>query len=85
MNVSLHTGILLLLHFRGCALNHRLVEKSVERLCDKGCRAVWSDIDTLEAGKPLPEVEGLSPIEVDAVLTELKAVMAVYQGTCAAV
>ena len=67
------------------ALNHRLVEKSVEKLCHKGCRAVWSDIDALEAGKTLPEVEGLSKVEVYAVIAELKSVMAVYEGTCAAV
>jgi len=70
---------------RGAALNHRLVEQCVENLCDKGCRAVWSNIDALEAGKTLPESKGLSKAEVDAVIVELKSVMAVYQGTCAAV
>lgn len=69
----------------GLALNQRLVELSVEKLCHKGCRAVWSDIDALEAGKKLPEVEGLSVTEVDAVISELKSIMSVYQGTCAAV
>jgi len=46
---------------------------------------VWSNIDALEAGKTLPESKGLSKAEVDAVIVELKSVMAVYQGTCAAV
>jgi hypothetical protein len=54
-------------------------------MCHKGCRAVWSDIDALEAGKRLAEVEGLSKAEVYAVIAELKSIMAVYQGTCAAV
>lgn len=66
-------------------MNHRLVEQCVEKMCHKGCRAVWSDIDALEAGKRLAEVEGLSEAEVYAVIAELKSIMAVYQGTCAAV
>ncbi len=66
-------------------MNHRLVEQCVEKMCHKGCRAVWSDIDALEAGKRLAEVEGLSKAEVHAVIAELKSIMAVYQGTCAAV
>jgi hypothetical protein len=63
-------------------LNHRLVDECVEKLCRKGCRSVWSDIDTLEAGGVLPEVEHLSRSEVLAVLHELRAVMAVYEGNC---
>lgn len=65
-------------------MNHRLVERCVEKLCQKGCRAVWSDIDALEAGESLPETVALSASEVDAVIQELKAVMSVYEGTCAA-
>lgn len=64
-------------------MDHRLVEQCVETLCRKGCRAVWTDIDALEAGESLPEVKGLSESEVRAVVGELKAVMAVYQGSCA--
>lgn len=66
----------------GVALNHQLVEQCVENLCQKGCRAVWADIDTLEAGQSLPEVEGLSSNEVAAVVSELKSVMAAYQDSC---
>ncbi|MGB5761966.1 MAG: hypothetical protein WBM58_05390 [Sedimenticolaceae bacterium] len=65
-------------------MNHQLVEQCVEHLCKKGCRAVWSDIDALEAGRPLPEVDGLSAAEREAVIVELKSVMAVYHGSCAA-
>jgi hypothetical protein len=65
-------------------LNHRLVEQCVERLCHKGCRAVWADIDALESGTILPEARGLTRAEIEAVLAELKAVMAVYRGSCAA-
>jgi hypothetical protein len=63
-------------------LDHRLVEKCVERLCQKGCQAVWADIDALEAGEQLSETRNLGPAEIAAVLAELKAVMAVYKGTC---
>ena len=66
-------------------MDHRRVEQCVEKLCCKGCRAVWSDIDALEAGEFLPEIRGLSAAEVDAVIAELKSIMSVYQGKCAAV
>ena len=63
-------------------MDHRLVEQCVERLCQKGCRAVWSDIDVLESGQSLPETRGLSRLEIREVVRELKQVMAVYEGTC---
>ena len=66
-------------------LDHSSVEKSVEMLCGKGCRSVWADIDALEAGERLPEVEGLSSEERSMVIEELKAIMSVYKGSCAAV
>lgn len=65
-------------------MNHQLIEQSVENLCKKGCRAVWDDIAALEAGRRLPETAGLSRDERQAVIRELKAIMAVYEGTCAA-
>lgn len=65
-------------------MNQQRVEKCVEKLCHKGCRAVWGDIDALEAGTSLPETKGLNRAEIQAVIKELKAVMAVYEGTCAA-
>lgn len=57
-----------------------LVEASVERICDKGCRRVWEDIAALERDESLPEVQGLSSAQRAAVLAELKAIMAVYGG-----
>ncbi|MCB1802224.1 MAG: hypothetical protein KDI82_11100 [Gammaproteobacteria bacterium] len=65
-------------------MNQGVVEQCVELLCHKGCRKVWSDIDALEAGKTLPETANLNPAEVKAVISELKSVMAVYEGTCVA-
>jgi len=58
------------------------VDHCVEALCQKGCRNVWGDIEALESGKPLAEAEGLSDAEIQAVISELKAVMSVYKGTC---
>jgi len=46
---------------------------------------VWSDIDALESGASLAEAAGLSSAEVDAVVAELKSIMSVYEGSCAAV
>ncbi len=54
----------------------------MERVCRKGCKAVWSDIDSLDSGASIPEVSGLSESEVRAVARELKSVMAVYEGRC---
>ncbi len=60
------------------------IEQSVENVCKKGCKSVWADIDALEEGRRLPETAGLNEGERQAVLAELKAIMAVYEGTCAA-
>ena len=65
-------------------MDQRSVEQSVEKLCGKGCRSVWADIEALEAGQRLPEVEGLSREEVTLVIEELKSIMSVYEGSCAA-
>ena len=66
-------------------MDHRSVAQSVEKLCAKGCRSVWADLEALEAGQRLPEVEGLSREELALVIGELKSIMSVYEGSCAAV
>lgn len=60
------------------------VEHCVERLCLKGCKAVWEDIAVLETGEALPETRQLSAEENRAVLRELKTIMSVYDksGSC---
>lgn len=58
------------------------VEQSIEHLCHKGCRQVWRDIESLQKGEPLPETLGLSESEIEAVIRELKSIMAVYEGSC---
>ena len=57
------------------------VETVVESLCQNGCKAVWGYIEELEAGRHLPDTEGLDEVERQLVLTELKEIMAVYDTT----
>ena len=56
----------------------------IETLCQKGCKEVTQIILALEQGAPLEEVRELSTEERQAVLDELKAIMAVYNedGSC---
>jgi len=64
-------------------MNQQSIDHCVEALCDKGCKEVWNDIQRLEAGEVLPETQALTEQERHAVLSELKAVMAVYgAGGC---
>jgi hypothetical protein len=68
----------------GPAMHNARVELVVEALCHRGCRAVWDIIDTLENGGELPETGHLTGVEVGAVITELRAIMAVYGHSCPA-
>lgn len=63
-------------------MSNQVVDHCVEALCQKGCSAVWGDIEALESGVRLPETAGLSRSEIQAVIHELKSVMSVYRGTC---
>ncbi len=47
------------------------------------CRQVWRDIAALEGGDPPEAARGLTATERDQLLSELKAIMAVYD-TCRA-
>jgi hypothetical protein len=58
------------------------VDLCVERLCQEGCSKVTEYIGLLQSGQQLPELDGLAPAEVQAVLDELVSVMAAYQGSC---
>lgn len=63
-------------------MDHQRVEYSVERLCNKGCRAVREDIAALERGDLLVEVVNLNAQERAMVLRELQQIMAVYGDRC---
>ncbi|MCB2263250.1 MAG: hypothetical protein LGR52_09995 [Candidatus Thiosymbion ectosymbiont of Robbea hypermnestra] len=61
------------------------LEARLDALCEKGCRQVWRDIETLEQSGELPETRGLGQEERRWLLRELRQVMAVYADRCSAV
>ncbi|WP_127478450.1 hypothetical protein [Sulfurivermis fontis] len=50
----------------------------IEALCQLGCDSVRNTIAALEAGQPVAQMDGLDAEQRRRVLTELKAIMAVY-------
>lgn len=56
------------------------IDHCVETLSHKGCTEVWRVIADLENGNPVAEANALTLEERQAVLAELKSIMAVYQG-----
>jgi len=59
-------------------LNTRL-QSIVERLCTDGCQAVTRYIADIEAGRMPQALQTLEPDEQQAVLGEIKSIMAVYE------
>ena len=58
------------------------VDQAVEKLCQKGCKALWGDLGQMEAGRILPELEALDAHQRQQVFEEIKSIMAVYKGSC---
>jgi len=58
------------------------VDHAVEILCLKGCKALWEDIELMEKGQVLPELQTLDMQQQKHVLREIKSIMAVYKGSC---
>jgi hypothetical protein len=56
------------------------VEACIEELCQQGCREVRRVIALLEKHEHVTPTARLSPAERAIVLTELRAVMAVYDA-----
>jgi hypothetical protein len=54
----------------------------LERICRRGCRGVLAIIAEMERGAAPEDVAQLPPAERNAILVELKAIMAVYDGEC---
>ena len=52
----------------------------VEAICAKGCRQVWRDLAAWEKGELPVEARALGDADRERVLTELKAIMAVYDS-----
>ncbi len=63
-------------------MDKRRIDDRVELLCQKGCKALWADIDLMDRGHVLPELADLEPEERAEVLREIKSIMAVYKGSC---
>ena len=55
-----------------------IINQRIESVCKAGCEAVRASIKTLELGQQVALTMDLSPEESQQVLTELKALMAVY-------
>ncbi|MCB1875923.1 MAG: hypothetical protein KDH88_08115 [Chromatiales bacterium] len=58
------------------------LDAALELLCQRGCREVNLLIRDLESGKRPPELDTLDRIETQALLEELRDVMAVYSYRC---
>ncbi|MCB1876038.1 MAG: hypothetical protein KDH88_08695 [Chromatiales bacterium] len=56
------------------------IEACVERICDMGCAQVYRIIDLLEQGQDARELTGMTCHDRDAILTELKAIMSIYDA-----
>lgn len=65
-------------------MDHSKISHAIETLCLKGCKEVSRIILALEQNEPVEDVQQLSEGERQAVLAELKAIMAVYDDgdTC---
>lgn len=60
-------------------MNNTKTHKIVEDICHLGCNRVNDIITRLELGENITETNGLSKQEIDDLLVELKAIMAVYK------
>ncbi len=58
------------------------VDYVVETLCLKGCQALRADIDLIERGRVLPELQALDVQQQKQVLGEIKSIMAIYKDSC---
>jgi len=58
------------------------VDQAVETLCQKGCKALWADLELMEHGQVLPELKALDAHQQQQVFKEIKSIMTVYEGSC---
>jgi hypothetical protein len=63
-------------------MRSKKIDQCIERLCQKGCGSVREDILLLEQGVVLPELIALDDLARQAVLKELRSIMAVYGDSC---
>lgn len=60
-------------------MNRSKVDACVDAVALLGCRKVNEIIEHLEAGNAVAETDGLTEEESNAVLYELKTIMAIYE------
>lgn len=63
-------------------MRNKLIDDCIEMLCQRGCRSVREDIRLLERGQVLPELRVLDDLARQAILKELRSIMAVYGDSC---
>jgi len=56
------------------------IDTCIECICDLGCGEVYRVIDLIERGDVVPELNGVNAEVHEAVLRELKTIMAVYDA-----
>ena len=61
-------------------MDQNRVQLCIEQICQKGCTDVLETISTLEQDQAVAETLNLNRDETQAVLSELKKIMAIYQG-----
>ena len=59
-------------------MNQQKIENVVSLVCDQGCRRIRMLIPMLETGAAIEEARELDTAERQAVLAELKSIMAIY-------
>lgn len=59
-------------------MNQQKIENVVSLVCDQGCRRIRALIPVLETGVAIEETRELDVAESQAVLAELKSIMAIY-------
>ena len=63
-------------------MRYHNIDDCIEAICNKGCRAVRSDIRLLQHGGCTPELEGFGEVDRQLVLKELQTIMEVYGDSC---
>lgn len=59
-------------------MNQQTIERAITLICNQGCVRIRVMIQQLENGMTILETTGLNEAERQAVLAELKNIMAIY-------
>lgn len=61
-------------------MDQQKVQDCIEALCHSGCEMVRATISAMEEGQSIAQTQGMAEDEVNVVLSELKAIMSVYDS-----